>query len=108
MSLEPGADVARYIGVTNSSVTRFIVSGKRPDVDDFFGELEMPCTMPHSYHSLNTSVNIRKFYFVLNLHGPITAMMHEKSIFVLNTVKQNYTLAAKLSTTCTIFSPCLF
>jgi len=29
-----GADVARYLGVTNSCVTRFIASGKKPDVDD--------------------------------------------------------------------------
>jgi len=29
-----GADVARYLGVTNSCVTRFVTSGKKPDVDD--------------------------------------------------------------------------
>jgi chromosomal replication initiation ATPase DnaA len=29
-----GADVARYLGVTTSCVTRFIASGKKPDVDD--------------------------------------------------------------------------
>jgi len=29
-----GADVARYLGVTNSCVTRIIASGKKPDVDD--------------------------------------------------------------------------
>jgi REP element-mobilizing transposase RayT len=29
-----GADVARYLGVTNSCVTRFVASGKKPDVDD--------------------------------------------------------------------------
>ncbi len=34
-----GADVARYLGVTNSSVTRFIASGKKPDVDDLIVKL---------------------------------------------------------------------
>ena len=34
-----GADVARYLGVTNSCVTRFIASGKKPDVDDLIGKL---------------------------------------------------------------------
>ena len=34
-----GADVARYLGVTNSCVTRFIASGKKPDVDDIIGKL---------------------------------------------------------------------
>ena len=29
-----GADVARYLDVTNSCVTRFIAFGKKPDVDD--------------------------------------------------------------------------
>ncbi len=29
-----GADVARYLGVTNSCVTRFVAFGKKPDVDD--------------------------------------------------------------------------
>ena len=29
-----GADVARYLGVTNSCVTRFVASGQKPDVDD--------------------------------------------------------------------------
>ena len=29
-----GADVARYLGVTNSCVTRFVASGQRPDIDD--------------------------------------------------------------------------
>lgn len=29
-----GADVARYLGVTNSCVTRLISTGQRPDVDD--------------------------------------------------------------------------
>ena len=29
-----GADVARYLGVSNSCVTRFVASGKKPDVDD--------------------------------------------------------------------------
>ncbi|MFZ0611648.1 MAG: hypothetical protein WAM73_05365, partial [Desulfobacterales bacterium] len=33
-----GADVARYLGVTNSCVTRFIASGKKPDVDDLIGK----------------------------------------------------------------------
>jgi len=30
-----GADVARYLGITNSCVTRLVASGKKPDVDDF-------------------------------------------------------------------------
>ena len=34
-----GADVARYLGVTSSYVTRFVASGKRPDVDDLIGKL---------------------------------------------------------------------
>ena len=34
-----GADVARYLGVTNSCVTRFVASGKKPDVDDLIGKL---------------------------------------------------------------------
>jgi len=29
-----GADVARFLGVTNSCVTRFVASGQAPDVDD--------------------------------------------------------------------------
>ncbi|MBC8432169.1 MAG: hypothetical protein H8D96_09625 [Desulfobacterales bacterium] len=29
-----GADVARYLGVTNSCVTRMISSGKKEDIDD--------------------------------------------------------------------------
>lgn len=34
-----GADVARYLGVTNSCVTRFIASGIKPDVDDLIRKL---------------------------------------------------------------------
>jgi len=34
-----GADVARYLGVTNSCVTRFVAPGKMPDVDDFIKKL---------------------------------------------------------------------
>jgi REP-associated tyrosine transposase len=34
-----GADVARFLGVTNSCVTRFVASGKRPDVDDLIRKL---------------------------------------------------------------------
>jgi chromosomal replication initiation ATPase DnaA len=34
-----GADVARYLGVTNSCVTRFVASGKKPDVDDLSRKL---------------------------------------------------------------------
>ena len=34
-----GADVARYLGVTNSCVTRFIASGKKPDVDNLIKNL---------------------------------------------------------------------
>jgi len=34
-----GADVARYLGVTNSCVTRFVVSGQNPDVDDLIKNL---------------------------------------------------------------------
>ena len=34
-----GADVARYLGVTNSCVTRFVASGEKPDVDDLIRKL---------------------------------------------------------------------
>ena len=34
-----GAEVARYLGVTNSCVTRFVTSGKKPDVDDLIKKL---------------------------------------------------------------------
>jgi hypothetical protein len=34
-----GADVARYLGVSNSCVTRFVASGKKPDVDDLIKKL---------------------------------------------------------------------
>jgi len=34
-----GADVARYLGVTNSCVTRFFASGKKPDVDELIRKL---------------------------------------------------------------------
>jgi REP element-mobilizing transposase RayT len=34
-----GADVARYLGVTNSCVTRMISTGKKPDIDDINLEL---------------------------------------------------------------------
>jgi chromosomal replication initiation ATPase DnaA len=34
-----GADVARFLGVTNSCVTRFVASGKNPDVDDLINTL---------------------------------------------------------------------
>jgi len=29
-----GAEVARYLGVTNSCVTRFAAAGKKPDIED--------------------------------------------------------------------------
>ena len=29
-----GADVARYLGVTNSCVTRMISTGRKPEIDD--------------------------------------------------------------------------
>ena len=34
-----GADVARYLGVTNSCVTRFVASGPKPDVDELIKKL---------------------------------------------------------------------
>ncbi len=34
-----GADVARYLGVTNSCVTRIVASGQKPDVDDLIKNL---------------------------------------------------------------------
>ena len=34
-----GADVARYLGVTNSCVTRFVASGPTSDVDDLVKKL---------------------------------------------------------------------
>ena len=35
----PGADVAQFLGVTKSRVTRFVASGKKPDVDDLIQNL---------------------------------------------------------------------
>ncbi len=34
-----GADVVRYLGVTNSCVTRFVSSGKKPYVDDLIRKI---------------------------------------------------------------------
>ena len=34
-----GADVARYLGVKDSCVTRMISTGKKPDIDDINLEL---------------------------------------------------------------------
>ena len=34
-----GADVARYLGVTNSCVTRMLSTGVKPDIDDIVSEL---------------------------------------------------------------------
>ena len=34
-----GADVARYLGVTSSCVTKSVLSGKRPDVRDYINQL---------------------------------------------------------------------
>jgi hypothetical protein len=34
-----GADVARYLGVTNFCMTRFVASGQKPDVDDLIKNL---------------------------------------------------------------------
>ena len=34
-----GADAARFLGATNSCVTRFVKSGKKPDVDDLIKKL---------------------------------------------------------------------
>lgn len=34
-----GADVARYLGVANSCVTRFVASGRMPDIDDLIKNL---------------------------------------------------------------------
>jgi hypothetical protein len=34
-----GADVARYLGVTNPCVTRFVAPGQKPDVDDLIKRL---------------------------------------------------------------------
>ena len=36
--------VARYLGVTNSCVTRFVASGQKPDVDDLIKKLWTFCT----------------------------------------------------------------
>jgi hypothetical protein len=36
-----GANVARYLGVTNSCVTRYVASGKKPDVADLIKKLCM-------------------------------------------------------------------
>jgi predicted transcriptional regulator len=34
-----GADVARLLGVTNSCLTRFVASGRKPDVDGLINKL---------------------------------------------------------------------
>jgi hypothetical protein len=34
-----GADVPRYLGVTNSCVSRFVASDRKPDVDDLIKNL---------------------------------------------------------------------
>jgi putative transposase len=34
-----GADVARFLGVTNSCITRFVSAGVKPDVDDLVNQL---------------------------------------------------------------------
>ncbi len=34
-----GVNAARYLGVTNSCVTRFVASGRKPDVDDLIAKL---------------------------------------------------------------------
>jgi len=39
-----GADVARYIGVTNFCVTRMISTGGKQDIDDINLELRTLCT----------------------------------------------------------------
>ena len=39
-----GADVARYLGVTNFCVTGFVASGKKPDVEDHISKLRTFCT----------------------------------------------------------------
>jgi len=40
-----GPDIARYIGVTNSCVTRMISSGKKPEIDDI--NLDLGYTLQH-------------------------------------------------------------
>ena len=42
-----GADVVRYLVVTNSCVNRFVVSGKKSDVDDHIANL---CTLCLNIH----------------------------------------------------------
>ena len=44
-----GADVARYLGVTNSCVTRFIASGQKTDVENLIKKLWTFCTMSPFY-----------------------------------------------------------
>ena len=34
-----GADLTRYLGVTNSCVTRFVAAGQKPDIDDLIKNL---------------------------------------------------------------------
>jgi chromosomal replication initiation ATPase DnaA len=34
-----GADMAQYLAVSNSCVTRFVASGQKPDVDDLIEKL---------------------------------------------------------------------
>jgi len=35
-----GANVVRYLGVTNSCVTRFVASGRKADIDDLIKKYE--------------------------------------------------------------------
>jgi hypothetical protein len=44
------ADVARYLGVTNPCVTRFVASGQTPDVDELIKNLSTFCTMSPLLH----------------------------------------------------------
>ena len=51
-----GADVPRYLGVTNSCVTRFVASGQKPDVDDLIREWGRPFYL----YILNLNIQVER------------------------------------------------
>ena len=36
-----GADVARFLGVTNSCITRSVAAGKKPDIGDVMNRISL-------------------------------------------------------------------
>jgi hypothetical protein len=52
-----GADVARLLGVTNSCLTRFVASGRKPDADDLIKNLWTFCTASRRTNPTNWLLN---------------------------------------------------